>query len=147
MKNKISLKDQILELKTQGYSYKEIKEKLGCSKGTICYHVGVGQKDKTGQRRSDGRTKIRKFLQEYKAGKKCADCGEDYPYWMLEFDHLRDKSFTIGQFSSKTVDLEKIKIEIEKCEIVCSNCHRNRTFNRSIKDGFGVSWENCNYPE
>lgn len=145
-KNK-SLKDRILALKAAGYSYKEIQKELGCSKGTICYHVGIGQKNKTGQRRRDGRTKVRKFLQEYKAGKKCSDCGEDYPYWMLEFDHLKDKSFTIGQFSSKTVDIEKIKLEIEKCDIVCSNCHRNRTFHRNLKDGGNIDWENSSYPE
>ena len=142
-----SLKEKILELKTNGLTYSQIKEKLGCSKGTICYYVGTDQKDKNGKRRRDGRTKIRKFLQEYKSGKRCADCGEDYPYWMLEFDHLRDKKFTIGTFSSKTVNLNVVKEEILKCEIVCCNCHKNRTFNRSIKDGGNVSWESCNYPE
>jgi transposase len=146
MKNK-TLKEQIIELKNKGYSYNEIKKELGCSKATICYHVGVGQKEKTDNRRRDGRTKVRKYLQEYKAGKKCADCGENYPYWMLEFDHLKDKKFTIGQFSSKTVDLDIIKLEIEKCDVVCSNCHRNRTFQRSLKNGDNVDWDNCKYPE
>lgn len=144
---KKTLKEQILELRTKGYSYNQIKAKLGCSKGTIAYHVGVGQKDKNSKRRIDGRNKIRKFLHEYKSGKKCVDCGEDYPYWMLEFDHLRDKSFTISQFRLKTIDLNIIKEEIAKCDIVCANCHRNRTFNRSIKNGGDVAWENCNYPE
>jgi hypothetical protein len=142
-----SLKEQILELKASGHSYLEIKNKLGCSKGTICYHLGIGQKDKTGTRRRDGRNRIRKFLQEYKSGKRCADCGEDYPYWMLEFDHLRDKSFTIGRFSSKTTNLEIIKDEISKCEIVCCNCHKNRTFHKSIKNGGDVDWETCKYPD
>ena len=146
MKQK-TLKEKILELKAKGCSYNIIKEKLGCSKGTICYHVGVGQKDKTGKRRRDGRSRIRKFLQEYKSDKRCVDCGEDYPYWMLEFDHLKDKKFTISQFSSKTLDLEIIKEEISKCEIVCCNCHKNRTFHRSIKFGGDVSWESCRYPE
>ena len=146
MKQK-TLKEQIIKLKNQGYSYNEIKEKLGCSKATISYHVGVGQREKTGERRRDGRSKVRKYLQEYKAGKKCADCGENYPYWILEFDHLRDKKFTIGQFSSKTVDLTIIKEEIEKCDIVCSNCHRNRTFNRSLKTLDGVGFEHCEYQE
>lgn len=145
MKHKKSLKDKILELKSKGYSYNQIKAQLGCSKGTICYHVGIGQRNKTGKRRRDGRNKVRKYLQEYKSQKCCADCGENYPYWMLEFDHLRDKEFTIGKFSSKTVDIEKIKIEIEKCEVVCSNCHRNRTFNRNLKGGGDVDWDSLDY--
>lgn len=146
MKKK-SLKEQILNLKNKGYSYNQIKKELGCSKGTISYHVGIGQKTKTDKRREESRTKIRRYIQEYKSNQKCADCGEDYPYWIMEFDHLKDKKFTIGQFSSKTIDIEMIKEEIAKCEVVCSNCHRNRTFNRSIKDGSGVAWENCNYQE
>ncbi len=41
----MKMKEQILELKAQGYSYRDIQAKLGCSKGTIAYHVGIGQKD------------------------------------------------------------------------------------------------------
>lgn len=105
--------------------------------------MGVGQKDKFKKRRKNCRTKVRKFLQEYKSGKKCVDCGEIYPYWILEFDHLRDKKFTISQFKSKTVNLKIIKEEIAKCDIVCSNCHKNRTFYRSLKNGDSVDWESC----
>ena len=39
-----------------------------------------------------------------------------------------DKSFEISTNSGKS--LEDIKKEIEKCEIVCSNCHRIRTHKR-----------------
>ena len=144
---KKTLKEQILELKDQGYSYNQIKEKLGCSKGTIAYHIGIGQKDKTIERNSSRRNKIVRFIQEYKAGKKCVDCGENYPYWILEFDHLKDKNFTIAQFRSTTMSLEVVKEEIEKCDVVCSNCHKNRTFNRSLKTLDGVGFEHCEYQE
>jgi hypothetical protein len=57
----------------------------------------------------------------------CIDCGEQDPV-VLEFDHLRDKSFAIGQAltrkSWQSID------EIEKCEVVCANCHRRRTAER-----------------
>ena len=144
---KKTLKEQILELKDQGYSYNQIKEKLGCSKGTIAYHIGIGQKDKTIERNSSRRNKIVRFIQEYKAGKKCVDCGENYPYWILEFDHLKDKNFTIAQFRSTTMSLEVVKEEIDKCDVVCSNCHKNRTFNRSLKTLDGVGFEHCEYQE
>lgn len=142
-----SKKDQILELKAQGYSYREIQKIVGCSKGTIAYHIGIGQKDKTKNRTSECRTKAIRFLQEYKSNKTCADCKENYPYWMLEFDHVNGKSFTISAFRNKTNDLDKIKEEIKKCEIVCCNCHRNRTFMRQIKDAKYVGLEYCDYPE
>ena len=142
-----SKKDQILELKAKGYSYREIQKIVGCSKGTIAYHIGIGQKDKTRNRTNECRTKIIRFLQEYKANKVCADCKENYPYWMLEFDHIGGKTFTIAAHRNKTKDLEKVKEEIKKCEVVCCNCHRNRTFMRQTKDGKYIGLEFCDYPE
>jgi hypothetical protein len=58
----------------------------------------------------------------------CVDCGESDPV-VLEFDHLRDKSFAVA---AKLVDYrwERILEEIEKCEVVCANCHRRRTARR-----------------
>ena len=38
------MKDKILKLREEGKSYKEIMNILGCSKGTISYHCGEGQK-------------------------------------------------------------------------------------------------------
>jgi hypothetical protein len=55
----------------------------------------------------------------------CVDCGERDPI-VLEFDHLRDKAFTIGQALAKR-SWQSILDEIKKCEVVCANCHRRRT--------------------
>jgi hypothetical protein len=44
------MKNKILELRNQGKSYKEIKEELNCSKSTISYYCGEGQKEKTRDR-------------------------------------------------------------------------------------------------
>lgn len=44
------MKEKILELRAQGKTYNEIKETLGCSKGTISYHCGEGQKEKSNLR-------------------------------------------------------------------------------------------------
>lgn len=58
----------------------------------------------------------------------CVDCGERDPV-VLEFDHLRDKLFAIGpKLTSRS--WPSILIEIEKCEVVCANCHRRRTARR-----------------
>ena len=53
----MKIKDQILELRDLGYSYRQIEQKLGCSKGTISYHCGKDQKNKTAQRRINNRNK------------------------------------------------------------------------------------------
>ena len=109
--------------------------------------MGIGQKDKTNARRKDHRSKIRKYIQEYKSKQTCADCKENYPYWILEFDHLDNKKFNIGKYQNNTVSLRRVKEEIKKCEVVCSNCHKNRTFQRRLKDANGVGFEFCDYPE
>ncbi len=58
----------------------------------------------------------------------CCDCGETDPL-VLEFDHLRDKRFNIGS-ALPYRNWESILAEIEKCEVVCANCHRRRTGRR-----------------
>jgi len=130
----MSIAKQIIELRSQGYTYSQIKSALGCSKGTISYHLGAGQKIKSANRVRDRRSKIAKLIQETKQASPCADCGENYPYWMMDFDHLGNKSFTIAHFRG-TATLSDVISEIEKCEVVCSNCHRNRTHTRLLVSG------------
>lgn len=58
----------------------------------------------------------------------CVDCGEKDPL-VLEFDHKdpKDKSFGISEALGKMIGWEKIKNEINKCEVRCANCHRRKT--------------------
>jgi 5-methylcytosine-specific restriction endonuclease McrA len=51
------MKEEILKLRKEGKSYNEIKEILGCSKGTIAYHCGNGQKEKQKDRGSKWKEK------------------------------------------------------------------------------------------
>jgi hypothetical protein len=59
---------------------------------------------------------------------RCKDCGNE-DFRVLEFDHLYDKEFQISEKLGK-VSLEVLKKEIDKCEIVCGNCHKIRTAER-----------------
>jgi hypothetical protein len=70
------------------------------------------------------------YLLGYFALHPCTDCGEDDPV-VLEFDHLGadTKCFDIGQALSYR-KWQSILDEIEKCEVVCANCHRRRTARR-----------------
>jgi hypothetical protein len=58
----------------------------------------------------------------------CVDCGEGDPL-VLEFDHLGDKQFGIGR-GMRERPWQAVLAEIEKCEVVCANCHRRRTNRR-----------------
>lgn len=62
----------------------------------------------------------------------CCDCGERFIPFVMDLDHIEDfnKINTISGMVSQGWPLDKIKKEIEKCEIVCANCHRIRTHNR-----------------
>lgn len=61
----------------------------------------------------------------------CADCKKSYPYWVMDFDHLEDKVMDVSKLVKRRAGISKVKAEIEKCEVVCSNCHRNRTHSRA----------------
>ena len=62
--------------------------------------------------------------------KPCMDCGGWFNTWQMDFDH-RDRTAkrdTIGNLRScsKRIILEEMK----KCDLVCANCHRDRTHKR-----------------
>ena len=122
------MKNKIIALRNEGKTYDQIKEELGCSKGTIAYHVGVGQKEKTLQRQRSGREKIVEKIRQHKENVGCMDCGEIYPHYVLEFDH-RDPS-TKEKNVSKTRNWSEAQKEMGKCDVVCGNCHNIRTWNR-----------------
>jgi len=81
------MKEKIIALRNEGKTYGEIKAQLGCSKSTIAYHVGAGQKEKSRLRQKSGRIAMVKKIREYKESVGCIDCGEMYPHYVLEFDH------------------------------------------------------------
>lgn len=68
------------------------------------------------------------YLIDFFEQHSCTDCGESDPV-VLEFDHLRDKRFSIGS-KLCTATWNDILAEIQKCEVVCANCHRRRTAQR-----------------
>ena len=61
---------------------------------------------------------------EYK-GSKCQSCGYDRCKRALEFHHIDEgsKDFGIG-FKGETRSWEKVKSELDKCILLCANCHR-----------------------
>ena len=81
-------------------------------------------------RAAQRRREIREYVMQVKSA-PCTDCGRTYPPYVMEFDHLpgNGKAFNIG-FMATRVGWAKIKAEIDKCEVVCANCHRIRTFQR-----------------
>lgn len=78
---------------------------------------------------------FRIFLAKAKHGQSCADCRHRFPYFLLEFDHVRGrKEFNLAR---TVLSMSRVQREINKCELVCINCHRRRTFVRKMKRGGG----------
>lgn len=70
----------------------------------------------------------KRYINSLKAGRPCHDCGQTFPPFVMDFDHRdpSDKKYTISRMydhSNETIDKE-----IAKCDLVCANCHRIRTF-------------------
>jgi hypothetical protein len=73
----------------------------------------------------------RRWLDDYKRGKPCTDCGTEYPPPVMEFDHPNDdKECNVSTMVARNYSRRRIEVEIAKCELVCANCHRIRTFTR-----------------
>lgn len=71
------------------------------------------------------------YLVELREKTPCMDCGKNFPYYIMDFDHREakpEKRVTTLVGSSWKRMLE----EIEKCDIVCANCHRVRTWQRRL---------------
>lgn len=60
---------------------------------------------------------------EYKGG-KCEKCGYEKCTSALEFHHLEPKEKDFSPSQNMNMAWDKIKVEIDKCILVCSNCHR-----------------------
>ena len=68
-----------------------------------------------------------KYIREYKERHPCVDCKVQYPYYVMDFDHVRGRKQKNVMELVPSLSKKKIDEEIAKCEVVCSNCHRIRT--------------------
>ena len=77
-------------------------------------------KDRLRENKKKHRNFIKQKIQQLKS-EGCCICGECDPC-CLDFHHLRDKEFEIGH--SMDVTLENLMKEVDKCIVLCANCHR-----------------------
>ena len=71
----------------------------------------------------------------------CMDCGEPPdPETSMEFDHREgigaDSQHRMSDIISKGLHPRRMMAEIPKCDVVCANCHKKRTFDR-------MQWKRC----
>lgn len=69
--------------------------------------------------------------------KPCADCGQRFPHYVMDFDHRdgEEKEANVANLAAAPYSLARLKKEISKCDVVCSNCHRERTYKHLLSEG------------
>ena len=83
------------------------------------------------------RQAIRREIDKAK-NKPCVDCGNQYHPSAMQFDHITgEKNFDISKAVRGFKAVASVITEIDKCEIVCANCHSVRTWKRKK----GTKWE------
>ena len=130
LSNDIILK--IGELYKNKLSKKEIAKKLNLSYGsvkkytekkTIQTQTSEEQKQKIYTKNKNWRTNLKLKCVLYLGG-KCAVCGYNKCLGALDLHHKNEneKEFTISGGNLKS--FEKLIPELNKCDVLCSNCHR-----------------------
>jgi hypothetical protein len=74
-----------------------------------------------------------RLVRELKS-RPCADCGQAFPSYVMDFDHIGPKSAEISSMV-RTLSTERLLAEVGNCEVVCANCHRVRTYMRLERRG------------
>jgi len=83
------------------------------------------------RRTKEERKRQAQVVFDLKDGKQCVDCGVPYRAWQLQFDHPPG-AHKIGDVASIVGNVSETRLmsEIAKCDLVCANCHADRTYKR-----------------
>lgn len=114
-------------------SSREVAKMFNIAPVTVRYHGGAKPviKKSTEERNkqmvvavSNRRRKIKEELVAYKGG-SCERCGYDRYIGALEFHHKdpSEKDFALAK-KGATRSIEILKKEVDKCNLLCANCHR-----------------------
>jgi hypothetical protein len=93
----------------------------------------LGPKDWKRTRSDSGRIARRKWFLKFKHTLSCQACPETH-HACLDFHH-RNPSEKVDSISSMIVrglSIKTILLEIEKCDVLCSNCHRKIHYNENL---------------
>jgi hypothetical protein len=87
-------------------------------------------------RRRKGRIARHRALIKAAKAVPCGDCGVSYPYYVMDFDHVQEKQADVSRLIYLK-GTEALIREVSRCEVVCANCHRERTHRRGLLSSEG----------
>lgn len=77
------------------------------------------------------RIRNKEYVDGIKSTTPCTDCKIIYAPYIMQFDHVGDdKRGAVANLVREGVSIETLQTEINKCELVCANCHAERTHER-----------------
>lgn len=118
------MEEQIKKLYSEGKTYREIESILKCSRSLISYYINPDGKIKNSTRKNKNRFRTKSEYRQ-RFGAKCQICAYDKCQNALHFHHVdpSKKKFAISDSLRKKYTQQEIDEEIQKCVLVCSNCH------------------------
>ena len=81
----------------------------------------------------EDRKQVVRLVLKYLKSKPCVDCGGRYPPPVMDFDHVRGKKVKQVGLLINWGDLKLLLDEVAKCDLLCANCHRLRTWTRKTQ--------------
>ena len=84
---------------------------------------GVYCKTCTNRQTIERQQRLKLQAVQYKGG-KCGSCGYDKYIGCLEFHHMDPTKKDFNLAAAHCTSFEKIRSELDKCVLLCANCHR-----------------------
>ena len=78
------------------------------------------------ERKHEARNVAREYVWDYLTRHPCTQCGEADPV-VLEFHHIGEKYMAVSQMVGGGYPVETIQAEIDRCVVLCGNCHKKLT--------------------
>jgi hypothetical protein len=91
------------------------------------------KKDYYKTKAKEGKKRVKEEFENFKKNLECEICGENHPA-TLDFHHKdpEKKEIIISQAVARNWGWSSIKREIDKCSVLCSNCHRKLHYDEKI---------------
>lgn len=114
------------------------KRAAGYAKAWRDRHPEKSAANKLKQNRA-ARARAREFIIAIKRSTPCADCGGFFHPVCMDFDHVNGvKESALSVLVGRGATNERLMREIAKCELVCANCHRVRTWVVAEEEGIDM---------
>jgi hypothetical protein len=97
-----------------------------CDVVCACCHRRRGDGRRATPRSTPLRRRNAAFVRSILAATPCIDCRETDPL-VLDFDHVGEKTRNVSRLVTIEASLDRLRREIDQCEVRCANCHRRQT--------------------